>query len=74
MVKLDCTIPIAKPVITVGTMKRKLPTNAAPIAGIRKPNVNTVELSWIMGAARMAMNPLTTLARTKLNPARNVGE
>ena len=67
-------MPIAMPVITVGQTWRNWPISAAPRAGIRKPNVNTPDDSWIIGDAKMTTKAPISELSTKLVPARNVGE
>ena len=39
LVNIDCTMPMSRPVMSVGQNKRKRPMRAAPRAGMRKPNV-----------------------------------
>ena len=74
LVNDDCTSPMARPAPMVGQMLRSWPSRAAPRAGMKNPNVNTPEESWIIGDARMATNAPTTDANPKLSPARNSGE
>ena len=74
LVNVDCTMPIAMPVITVGHTFRNLPISAAPSAGIRKPNVKMPDESWIIGDAKITTNAPISELSTKLAPARKVGE
>ena len=74
LVNDDCTMPIVNPVITVGQIDRKRPTMAAPSAGMRNPNVNTVDDNWIIGDAMITMNAPSTDEPTKLPAASNAGE
>ncbi len=74
LVKLDCTRPMASPVSTVGHTFVNAPMSAAPRAGIRYPNVNTPDDSWIIGDARITATAPMSDARMKLACANSWGE
>lgn len=74
LVNVDCTMPIAIPVMTVGQTFRNLPMSAAPRAGIRNPKVKMPDDSWIVGDAKMITKAPINELNTKLAPARKVGE
>ncbi len=59
---------------TVGHTFVKAPMSAAPRAGMRNPNVNTPDESWIIGDARITTTAPIIDASTKLDSASRCGE